>query len=74
MELETISTIATIFITLLGSMGVTVPFIAKLKSKLSQTKALVIAIDQAFEDDTITVKELKGILRYAREIIGTKKV
>jgi len=73
-ELEITSEILTLIVTLLGSLGTTLPFVAKFKSKLSQAKSLIIAIESALEDDKVTKSELKTISRYAREIIGTKKV
>ena len=74
MTLELTSEILTLIITVMGSLGATLPFIAKFKSKLSQAKSLIIAIDSALEDDRLTKPELKVITRYAREIIGTKKI
>ena len=68
------SEVLTLVITLLSSLGATLPFIAKFKSKLSQAKALIISIDSALEDDRLTKGELKQITRYAREILGTKKI
>ena len=69
-----IDTLITLVLGILGSLGSTLPFVAKFKTKLNQAKALVIAIDSALEDDRISKAELKIIARHAREIIGTKKV
>ena len=73
-ELQVTSEILTLILTMIGSLGATLPFVAKFKSKLSQAKALIISIESALEDDKITQAELKHITRYAREIVGTKKI
>lgn len=55
----------------------TLPVMAKIKNsltqtkvKLSQTSALIIAIESALEDDKITKGELRVIGKYAKELVG----
>ena len=74
MELTIATEVITLIITLLGSLGATMPFIAKYKLKLSQVKALVISVDAALNDNKITPIEAKQITRYARELLGTAKI
>lgn len=69
-EIQITSEILTLVITALASLGSTLPFIARFKSKLAQTRALIIAIESALEDERVTKSELKIIGRYASELIG----
>lgn len=73
-EIQVASEVVTLILTAMSSLGATLPFVAKFKSKLSQAKSLIIAIESALEDDKVTKSELKTISRYAREVVGTKKI
>ena len=74
MELTIATEIITLIVTLLGSLGATLPFVAKYKLKLTQVKALIISVDSALHDNRITPAEAKVIIRQARELVGTRKI
>ncbi len=71
-DLTIVSDVITLTITLVGSLGATLPFIVRFKSKLTQTKSLIIAIYSALEDDKVTPAELKTIMKYAKKVIDKK--
>lgn len=71
-EIQVTSEIITLVITAMTSLGATLPFVAKFKAKLTQTRSLIIAIEEALADDKVTKAELKIIARYAGELVGSK--
>lgn len=65
-----IADLLTVAVTLLGSLGTTVPILMRFKTKVSQARVFIATIEDALEDDKITAAEMKLIIRTARIMVG----
>lgn len=68
--LEYSDAVMTVAVTLLGALGPTLPWIAKLRLRITAVKNLLIELDNALADGKITPAESKSIISTARKVIG----
>ena len=73
MEIGISSELLTLIITLVGSLGATVPILAKFKLKLNQLSVLLIHLDEALADDKISKEESVRIMGMVKVLVGGSK-
>jgi len=64
------SEIVTFLLTVMGALGPTMPYINKLRTKLSAIGTLLEQIDVALADNKITPAEMRAIVKTARKVVS----
>lgn len=54
-------------------LGIILPFFLKAKAVVKEVKDVLVAIDKALEDNSISIDEAKDVLKELKDIIGVFK-